>query len=58
MDIGYDLNAVMRLLVVERLLHPCSKRSAVASRDGYFFRYDFTEDDVYRALDLLASARD
>lgn len=56
--IGYDLNAVMRLLVVERLLHPCSKRSAVASRDGYFFRCDFTEDDVYRALDLLASARD
>ena len=27
-------------------------------RDGYFFRCDFTEDDMYRALDALAAARD
>lgn len=55
---GYDPNAVMRLLVVERLLDPGSKRSAVAGKDAYFFRSSFTEDDVYRALDVFADARD
>ena len=55
---GYDINAVMRLLVVERLLDPGSKLSAVANREGYFFKSDFTQDDAYRALDVLAAARD
>lgn len=55
---GYDLNAVMRLLVVERILGPGSKRGAYAGRDGYFFRCDFTEDDMCRVLDALAAARD
>ena len=54
----YDLNAVMRLLVTERLLDPGSKLSAVSNRGRYFFRSDLTDDDVYRALDVLADARD
>lgn len=55
---GYDINAVMRLLVVERILSPGSKLAAVANKDAYFFRSDFTADDAYRALDVLAAARD
>lgn len=55
---GYDINAVMRLLVVERILNPGSKLAALANKGSYFFKSDFTEDDLYRALDVLASARD
>lgn len=55
---GYDVNAVMRLLVMERILSPGSKLSALASKDRYFFRAGFSEDDLYRSLDVLAAARD
>lgn len=55
---GYDLNAVMRLLVAERIVAPGSKRSAWRNRDRYFFKSDFSEDDLYRALDDIAAAKD
>ena len=58
LKIGYDLNAVARLLVVDRLLFQGSKLAAWTSRDRYFFRTEFSEHDVYRALDHLAAARD
>jgi hypothetical protein len=48
---GYDINAVMRLLVLDRLLDPSSKYSAWDGRGGWFFRSDFTDDDLYGALD-------
>lgn len=54
----FDLNAVMRLLVCERLLDPGSKLSAWQNKEHYFFRSDFSDDDVYRALDLLACCKD
>ena len=54
----YDLNAVMRLLVVERIVDPGSKRSAWRNRNNYFFRTEFSDDDMYRALDEIASAKD
>lgn len=55
---GYDLNAVLRLLVCERIVEPGSKLAAWGNRGRYFFRADFSEDDVYRALDELAAAKD
>jgi len=55
--IGYELNAVVRLLVCERILNPGSKVKAWNNKDKYFFRTDFEERDVYRALDLLAPLR-
>ena len=54
----YDLNAVCRLLVCERVVDPGSKLSAWNSRGRYFFRSEFTDDDVYRALGNLAAAKD
>jgi len=54
----YDLNAVTRLLVCERICNPGSKLSAWNNRGNYFFRTEFSDDDVYRALDELAAARD
>lgn len=55
---GYDLNAVLRLLVCERIVEPGSKLAAFNNKGRYFFRTEFSEDDVYRALDELAAARD
>lgn len=54
----YDANAVMRLLVVERILDPGSKKRAWENRDRYFFRTEFELDDTYRALDVLRACRD
>lgn len=52
--LGFDLNAVMRLLVCERILNPGSKLAAFNNREGYFFRSEFGLHDVYRALTELA----
>lgn len=53
----YDLNAVLRLLVCERIVEPGSKLAAFNNRGRHFFRTDFSEDDVYRALDELSAAK-
>jgi hypothetical protein len=54
----YDLNAIMRLLVTERILNPGSKLKAFENRDNYFFKCDFSDDDIYRALDLFCEVKD
>lgn len=56
--LGYDLNAAMRLLVTERIIAPGSKRAAWKNRGHYFFKSDLSEDDIYRALDEIADAKD
>ena len=55
---SFDLSAVMRLLVVERILEPGSKRAAWERRGRHFFRCDLSLDDAYRGMDELAAARD
>ena len=55
---SFDLSAVMRLLVVERILEPGSKRAAWERRGRHFFRCDLSLDDVCRGMDELAAARD
>ena len=54
----YDANAVMRLLVVERILDPGSKKRAWENRDRYFFRTEFSLDDTCRALDPIIACGD
>jgi len=56
--LSFDLSAVMRLLVVERILEPGLKRAAWERRGRHFFRCDLSLDDVYRGMDELAAARD
>ena len=53
----YDPNAIMRLFVIERILNPGSKRSAVQNSNSYFFRCEFSEDDAYRSLDFFAECK-
>lgn len=55
---GYDANAVMRLLTVERILDPGSKKHAWENRERYFFRTEFSLEDTYRALDPICACRD
>lgn len=56
--VGYDLNAVLRLLVCERIVDPGSRRAAWLNGGRHFFRAEFTDDDAYRAPDELAASRD
>jgi transposase len=56
--VHFDINAVMRLLVCDRILNPGSKLAAWEKRSGYFFRSEFSDDDIYRSLDTLALAKD
>ncbi|MDR0500012.1 MAG: hypothetical protein LBG97_02020, partial [Coriobacteriales bacterium] len=54
----YDANAIFRLLVNQRCLCPGSKRSDFENKEWYFERSDFTERDIYRALDFFALYKD
>jgi transposase len=53
-----DPNAIMRLLIMERLLAPGSKLAAWSRRDSYFFRTEFSDDDIYRSLGFFARCKD
>lgn len=55
---SYDSNAVMRLLTVERIINPGSKKSAWENKERYFFRTAFSLEDTYRALDVLCGCKD
>jgi transposase len=55
---GYSVDAVMRLLVFDRILAPHSKRGAWEHKGGYFERFDFSLDDTYRALTHAAGLKD
>ena len=56
--IKYDLNAVMRLLVTERILNPGSKISAYENRGRYLFRTKFSKDNLFNSLDVFAQLKD
>ena len=51
---GFDVNALLRLLVMERLLAPGSKRAAWERAGRHFYRCDLGEHDVYRGLTEIA----
>jgi len=46
----FNTNSIMIMLVISRILDPGSKKRAYDNRMRYFERFDFTLDDVYRAL--------
>ncbi len=53
----YDINAILRLIVCERIVEPSSKLAAWENRVRYFFSSNFSRDDTYRALDNLVQAK-
>ena len=54
LEVSYNLNSIMRLLVFARLLAPGSKKKAYDEREWFFERSDFSMNDMYRALSRLA----
>ena len=58
LNVQYNLNSIMRLLVFARLLSPGSKKKAYDERDWFFERSDFGISDMYRALSKIAGFRE
>jgi transposase len=58
LDIGYNLTAVMKLLIYERLLAPDSKRKNWFHKSKYFENMDFDLNAVYRSLSILSTYRE
>ncbi len=54
----YNLTAVMKLLVYERILEPDSKRASWLGRNKYFDKMEFTLNDIYHSLSILPRWRD
>lgn len=54
LSIEYNLNCIFSLLVYNRFLFPSSKKKAYDNRDFFFESYDFSIDDLYRALDYFS----
>lgn len=52
------LNNILKLLIYERILNPCSKLAAHENRDNYFENFDFPLKSIYRALPKLAKHKD
>ncbi len=46
----YNLNSIFSLLIYNRFLFPSSKKNAFETKDRFFDTFDFSLDDVYRAL--------
>lgn len=54
----YNLTAVMKLLVYERILDPGSKRSALLGKDKYFDKMEFSLNDIYHSLSIFPRWRE
>ena len=51
----YNINSIMQLLVISRILSPGSKKKAFEGKHRFFERFDFSLVDVYRSLSYFAS---
>ena len=58
LDISYNLTAVVKLLVYERIIAPDSKRAAWFGKNKYFDKMDFDLNAIYRSLSILPRYRD
>lgn len=54
----YPLNNILKLLIYERILNPCSKLAAFANKDNYFENFNFPLESLYRTLPILAKYKD
>lgn len=54
----YPLNNIMKLLVYERILNPCSKLKAYENRHKYLEKFDFGVEKIYRSLKYFSKHKD
>jgi len=50
LQVEYNTNNIMKLLVFSRILDPASKKKTYENKDRYFEHSDFSLNDVYRSL--------
>ena len=50
LPVEYNLNSIFSLLIFNRFLFPSSKKNAYETKDRFFDNFNFSLDDVYRAL--------
>jgi transposase len=58
LNVKYNMNQIMRLLVFSRLLAPGSKKKAYEERGWFFERSDFSLSDMYRSLTRFGEFRE
>lgn len=49
----FNANSILLLMTLSRILTPGSIRRTYENKDRYFERFDFTDDDIYRAYDFF-----
>lgn len=54
-NFNFNLNQIFQALIYLRVLSPASKMATFNELDNYFFDYDFSLHDVYRALSIFNS---
>lgn len=50
LPVEYNLNSIFSLLIFNRFLFPSSKKNAYETKNRFFDNFNFSLDDVYRAL--------
>lgn len=56
MRVEFSTDQIFRLLTISRALNPGSKKHTLENKDYYFESFDdFSLDDVYHALDIIAA---
>lgn len=58
LNINYNLNSVLELLVFSRIMYPSSKYGTYNNKDIFFENFDFSLKDLYRSLDYFATLKD
>jgi hypothetical protein len=58
LNIGYNMNSIMKLLLFSRILAPSSKKKAFENKDWFFEGFDFALDDIYRCLTFVSGKKD
>jgi len=58
LNVEYIPNNILKLLCFERLLNPGSKKRAFENKDRYFENSDFSLDDIYGFLSVIARYKD
>jgi len=53
LNVEYNINNIMKLLVFSRLLNPSSKKKTFENKGMYFENTDFSLDDLYRSLSII-----
>lgn len=56
--IEYDLTSILSRLIYGRVLFPCSKKKTTELSQNLLEKPNFTEHQVYRALDVICDERD